>query len=50
MLSLLRCIYADGKVYYDGVETASLNLDELRTKITIIPQIVRLSYSFRDSH
>ncbi|KAE9402019.1 P-loop containing nucleoside triphosphate hydrolase protein [Gymnopus androsaceus JB14] len=42
MLSLLRCIYADGKVYYDGVETASLNLDELRTKITIIPQIPEL--------
>jgi ABC-type multidrug transport system fused ATPase/permease subunit len=25
-------------VYYDGIPTASLNLDELRSKITIIPQ------------
>jgi ABC-type multidrug transport system fused ATPase/permease subunit len=25
-------------VYYDGVSIASLNLDELRSKITIIPQ------------
>lgn len=44
MLSLLRCIYTDGKVYYDGFETTSLNLNELRTKVTIIPQIVRLFF------
>ncbi|KAG8864769.1 hypothetical protein FRB96_003355 [Tulasnella sp. 330] len=27
-----------GKVYYDGVDTASLNLDALRSNVTIIPQ------------
>lgn len=41
-LSLLRCIYNEGTVYYDGVPTSSLNLDELRTKITIIPQVPEL--------
>lgn len=39
-LSLLRCIYTDGNVYYDGIPTASINLDALRTNITIIPQMV----------
>lgn len=41
-LSLLRCIYTDGTVYYDGVDTASLNLDVLRTNVTIIPQVPEL--------
>jgi ABC-type multidrug transport system fused ATPase/permease subunit len=37
-LALLRCILTEGDVYYDGVPISSLNLDELRSKITIIPQ------------
>jgi ABC-type multidrug transport system fused ATPase/permease subunit len=40
MLSLLRCIVVDGDVYYDGIDTKTVNLDILRSKITIIPQIV----------
>jgi len=40
MLSLLRCIVVDGDVYFDGVNTNTINLDILRSKITIIPQIV----------
>jgi ABC-type multidrug transport system fused ATPase/permease subunit len=39
-LSLLRCIFTDGTVYYDGIPTSSLNLDALRSNITIIPQVV----------
>ncbi|KAE9400658.1 P-loop containing nucleoside triphosphate hydrolase protein [Gymnopus androsaceus JB14] len=42
MLSLLRCIYTNGEVYFDGIPTSSLNLDDLRTKITIIPQMPEL--------
>ncbi|THV06409.1 P-loop containing nucleoside triphosphate hydrolase protein [Dendrothele bispora CBS 962.96] len=42
MLSLLRCIYTDGEVYYDGIPTASINLENLRTNITIIPQVPEL--------
>jgi ABC-type multidrug transport system fused ATPase/permease subunit len=37
-LSLLRMIPTSGAVFYDGVATASINLDALRTNITIIPQ------------
>ncbi|KAL1674317.1 P-loop containing nucleoside triphosphate hydrolase protein [Schizophyllum commune] len=37
-LALLRCIETEGDVYYDGVSTASLNLEVLRNSITIIPQ------------
>ncbi|KAH9932906.1 P-loop containing nucleoside triphosphate hydrolase protein [Fomitopsis serialis] len=37
-LALLRCILTEGKVFYDGVATDTLNLDALRSKITIIPQ------------
>lgn len=40
-MSLLRCILTEGKVYYDGLPTDSLNLDALRSNITIIPQVVR---------
>lgn len=40
-LSLLRCIYTDGNVLFDGISTRSMNLDALRSKITIIPQTVR---------
>ncbi|KAH7097832.1 ATP-binding cassette transporter [Auriculariales sp. MPI-PUGE-AT-0066] len=37
-LSLLRCIFTSGNVYYDGVDTGKINLDALRGNITIIPQ------------
>ncbi|KAF8994841.1 P-loop containing nucleoside triphosphate hydrolase protein [Hymenopellis radicata] len=41
-LSLLRCIFTEGNVYYDGLSTSSVNLDALRTSITIIPQMPEL--------
>ncbi|KAF9001810.1 hypothetical protein BDZ89DRAFT_1146638 [Hymenopellis radicata] len=41
-LSLLRCIFTEGDVYYDGLPTSSVNLDALRTSITIIPQMPEL--------
>ncbi|KAF9270617.1 hypothetical protein L218DRAFT_983085 [Marasmius fiardii PR-910] len=41
-LSLLRCIFTEGKVYYDGIPTDSINLESLRTSITIIPQMPEL--------
>ena len=41
-LALLRCILTEGKVIYDGIPTSKINLDALRTKITIIPQIPEL--------
>ncbi|KAF9257856.1 P-loop containing nucleoside triphosphate hydrolase protein [Marasmius fiardii PR-910] len=41
-LSLLRCIYTEGNMYYDGISTIGLNLDALRSKITIIPQMPEL--------
>ncbi|KAF7983353.1 hypothetical protein HWV62_22327 [Athelia sp. TMB] len=37
-LALLRCILTEGNVYYDGLPIHSLNLDALRSNITIIPQ------------
>ncbi|KAJ7768239.1 multidrug resistance-associated ABC transporter [Mycena metata] len=37
-LALLRAIPTEGSVFYDGFPTASINLDALRTNITIIPQ------------
>lgn len=40
-LALLRCILTEGNVYYDGITTNSINLDALRSNITIIPQTVR---------
>lgn len=40
MLSLLRLINTSGNVYYDGLSTSSINLEDLRRNITIIPQIV----------
>lgn len=39
-LALLRCIITEGEVYYDGLPTSSVNLDSLRSHITIIPQVV----------
>ncbi|KAG2023135.1 ATP-binding cassette transporter [Coprinopsis cinerea AmutBmut pab1-1] len=41
-LALLRCIFTEGKVVYAGKDTNSLNLDALRSNITIIPQIPEL--------
>ncbi|KAE9407351.1 P-loop containing nucleoside triphosphate hydrolase protein [Gymnopus androsaceus JB14] len=38
-LSLLRCIYTTGEVMFDGISISSTNLDSLRSKITIIPQV-----------
>lgn len=39
-LSLLRIIEADcGTILIDGIDTSQLGLDELRRKITIIPQV-----------
>jgi len=41
-LALLRCIFTEGNVFYDGIKTSDLNLDALRSKITIIPQVPEL--------
>ncbi|KAJ7506775.1 P-loop containing nucleoside triphosphate hydrolase protein [Mycena galericulata] len=41
-LSLLRCIPTRGSMTYDGIETSQVNLDALRTSITIIPQVPEL--------
>ncbi|KAJ3763696.1 hypothetical protein EV360DRAFT_66088 [Lentinula raphanica] len=41
-LALLRCILTSGSVYYDGILTSTLNLDALRSQITIIPQTPEL--------
>ncbi|KAF9560869.1 multidrug resistance-associated ABC transporter [Agrocybe pediades] len=41
-LALLRCIYTEGTVYYDGLATKDINLDALRSSITIIPQTPEL--------
>ncbi|KAH9929009.1 multidrug resistance-associated ABC transporter [Epithele typhae] len=38
-LSLLRAIYTEGSVFYDGLATDALNLDALRSNVTIIPQV-----------
>ncbi|KAJ7071468.1 hypothetical protein C8F01DRAFT_1317436 [Mycena amicta] len=41
-LALLRTIFTEGNVLYDGIPISSLNLDALRSNITIIPQIPEL--------
>ncbi|PSS37122.1 hypothetical protein PHLCEN_2v995 [Hermanssonia centrifuga] len=41
-LALLRCILTEGTVYYDGLATDKINLDVLRSHITIIPQVPEL--------
>ncbi|KAJ6500769.1 P-loop containing nucleoside triphosphate hydrolase protein [Mycena sanguinolenta] len=41
-LALLRAIFSDGEIYYDGIPTSSLNLQSLRRNITIIPQTPEL--------
>ncbi|KAJ7496820.1 P-loop containing nucleoside triphosphate hydrolase protein [Mycena latifolia] len=42
ILSLLRCIITEGVVTYDGIPTDSLDLDVLRSNITIVPQVPEL--------
>jgi len=41
-LSLLRCILTEGEVCYDGILTNKINLDALRSSVTIIPQTPEL--------
>ncbi|KAI0920375.1 hypothetical protein AcV5_010131 [Taiwanofungus camphoratus] len=41
-LSLLRCIITKGKIYFDGLPTNTINLDVLRSKVTIILQVPEL--------
>ncbi|KAI9061280.1 P-loop containing nucleoside triphosphate hydrolase protein [Trametes sanguinea] len=41
-LALLRCILTEGNVRYDGLQTEKINLDALRSNITIIPQVPEL--------
>nr|GAT43679.1 multidrug resistance-associated ABC transporter protein [Mycena chlorophos] len=41
-LSLLRAIVTNGNVLYDGLPISSLNLDALRSSMTIIPQVPEL--------
>ncbi|KAJ3727277.1 P-loop containing nucleoside triphosphate hydrolase protein [Lentinula guzmanii] len=40
--SMLRCIYTTGEVIYGGIPISSLNLESLRSNITIIPQVPEL--------
>ncbi|KAK7462805.1 hypothetical protein VKT23_020779 [Stygiomarasmius scandens] len=50
MLSLLRLIFTEGDVYYDGLPVKSLNLEALRSNVTIIPQVPELlSGTVRDN-
>ena len=42
-LALLRCILTEGMVLYDGMPIDTINLDALRSNVTIIPQVVRLT-------
>lgn len=44
-LALLRCIFNDGEIYYDGLPISKINLDALRSQITVIPQVVSFSVS-----
>ncbi|KIJ38934.1 hypothetical protein M422DRAFT_33000 [Sphaerobolus stellatus SS14] len=41
-LALLRCIITEGTTFYDGLPTSDINLDALRSHITIIPQMPEL--------
>lgn len=49
MLALLRAIITEGNVYYDGIQTDTVNLDALRSNITIIPQVVGISARVRQA-
>ncbi|KAH0838658.1 P-loop containing nucleoside triphosphate hydrolase protein [Lanmaoa asiatica] len=48
-LSLLRCLSTEGEVYYDGILTSSIDLEVLRSSLTIIPQSVRFCFYFFSS-
>lgn len=39
--SLLRCLFTEGEVYYDGILTSSIECEVLRSSLTILPQSVR---------
>ena len=41
-LALLRCILVEGTAYFDGLDTTKINLEALRTNVTIIPQVPEL--------
>ncbi|KAF8446361.1 hypothetical protein L210DRAFT_3642588 [Boletus edulis BED1] len=41
-LALLRCVFTEGNVYYDGILTSSIKLEDLRSSVTIIPQSAEL--------
>ena len=41
-LALLRCILTEGSVRFDGLDTNKINLEALRTNVTIIPQVPEL--------
>jgi len=41
-LSLLRCITTSGSIYFDNLAIDKVNLDALRSNVTIIPQIPEL--------
>ncbi|KAJ7480955.1 hypothetical protein FB451DRAFT_1031097, partial [Mycena latifolia] len=41
-LALLRCVLTEGAVRFDGLLTSSVNLQALRSNITIIPQMPEL--------
>ncbi|EMD39554.1 hypothetical protein CERSUDRAFT_150095 [Gelatoporia subvermispora B] len=41
-LALLRCITTEGRVCFDGIPTDTINLDALRSNVTIIPQVPEL--------
>lgn len=45
-LALLRCVITEGQVYYDGLSTEKINLDALRSHITIIPQVVNFFHFY----
>lgn len=44
-LALLRCIYTEGTVIYDGILTTAITLDALRSNVTVIPQSVSMCRS-----
>jgi hypothetical protein len=39
-LALLHAIPIEGSIIYDGIDIGTLNLDSIRSSITIIPQVV----------
>ncbi|KAF8904793.1 hypothetical protein CPB84DRAFT_1772829 [Gymnopilus junonius] len=49
-LALLRCIVTEGTVYYDGKDTNKLNLEALRSNVTIIPQTNQFDQTLLGPH